>query len=112
MCGWGMRIGAVGPGTHYFDPTAFAAPTVPLKFGTTGRNILRNPGVFNTDLSLFRNFAITERVLLSFRAEAYNFTNSAHFGGVASSFVGNSNFMRINSAYGERQLRLGLRLGF
>ncbi len=106
------KIGAVGPGTYYFDPTAFAAPTVPLKFGTTGRNILRNPGVLNADLSLFRNFAITERVVLSFRAEAYNFTNSAHFGGVASSFVGNSNFMRINSAYGERQLRLGLRLGF
>jgi hypothetical protein len=105
-------LGNVGPGTHYYDPSAFAAPTVPGKFGTSGRNILRNPGVFNTDLSLFRNFAITERFVLSFRAEAYNLANTSHFNGVASSNVTSSSFMQINSSYGERQVRFGLRLAF
>ena len=33
----------------------------------------------NTDLSLFRNFPITERLNLQFRAEAYNLSNTPHF---------------------------------
>ena len=113
-----VRIGAVGPGTNYYDPTAFAAPTVPLKFGTVGRNRLRNPGVWNTNLSIFRNFPIRERATLSFRAEFYNFPNTSHFGsadngsGFASGNVTSSNFLRITSAYGERQVRFGMRLGF
>lgn len=107
-----VRIGDVGPGTRYYDPTAFAAPTVPLKFGTTGRNILRNPGLWNTDLSVFRNFPIKERATLSFRAEFYNFPNTSHFNSVSSGNVTNSNFMRITGAYGERQVRFALRLAF
>lgn len=106
------RPGQVGPGTFYYDPTAFAAPKDPGRFGTTGRNLMRNPGLFNTDLSLFRNFPITERATLSFRAEFFNLPNSPHFGGPASTNVTNPNFMRILSAYGERQIRFGLRLGF
>lgn len=107
-----VRIGDVGPGTRYYDPSAFAAPTDAATFGSTGRNILRNPGAWNTDLSLFRNFPFTERVVLSFRAEAFNLPNTSHFSGVASNNVTNSNFLRITSAYGERQIRFGLRLGF
>ena len=107
-----QRIGAVGPGTWYYDPTAFKAVTDPLRFGTTGRNIMRNPGVWNTDLSIFRNFPIKERASLSFRAEFFNFPNTSHFNGPASTSVTNPNFMRILSSYGERQIRFGLRLGF
>ena len=107
-----QRIGDVGPGTRYYDPSAFAAPTDPRRFGSTGRNIMRNPGLWNTDLSLFRNFPLTERVGLSFRAEFYNLPNTSHFNGPASTNVTNPNFMRILSSYGERQIRLGLRLAF
>jgi hypothetical protein len=105
------RLSQVGPGTYFYDPTAFA-PVTEQRFGTTGRNIMRNPGYWNTDLSIFRNFPIKERANLSFRAEFYNFPNTSHFGGVASGSVTSSNFMRILSAYGERQIRFGLRLGF
>ncbi len=106
------RIGNVGPGTYYYDPTAFTTVNTPLKFGSSGRNILRNPGVWNTDLSVFRNFPIKERVTLSFRTEFYNFPNTSHFGGPSSTSVTSTNFMRILSSYGERQIRFGLRLGF
>jgi hypothetical protein len=106
------RIGQVGPGTYYFDPKAFAAVTDPNRFGTSGRNILRNPGLFNTDLSLFRDVRIGERAKLSFRAEAYNLPNTSHFNGPSSTDVTNGNFMRILTSYGERQIRFGLRLGF
>ena len=70
---------------HYFDPTAFAEPnpsgTLPqnLRYGNTGRNAFRGPGYFNMNLSLARQFKITERIGLQFRADAIHFTNTPHF---------------------------------
>ncbi len=105
------QFSQVGPGTYWLDPTAFK-PISDQRFGTTGRNFMRNPGLWNTDLSVNRHFKITERVGTDFRAEFFNFPNTSHFGGVASADVTNPNFMRILSSSGERQIRLGLRLGF
>ena len=104
------RSGQVGPGTTYYNPLAFAAVTT-VGYGTSGRNILRNPGVWNTDMSLSRNFSFTERVKASFRAEAYNLPNTSHFGGVDSN-VGDTAFMQVNSSYGERNVRVALRISF
>ena len=103
------RIGNAGPGTYYYDPTAFAAVTAANTFGTSGRNILRNPGVWNTDLDITRQFPIKERLKLQFRAEFFNLPNTSHFNGVSSSSVTSGTFMQITSSYGERQMRFGLR---
>ena len=105
------RIGAIGRGSYYYDPTAFAAITG-VRFGSTGRNILRNPGIWNTDLMINRTFKITERVNMDFRSEFYNLPNTSHFGGVSSNSVTSGNFVRILSSSGERQIRFGLRLAF
>jgi hypothetical protein len=102
------RLGNVGPGQLYFDPTAFAQPTG-VRFGTSGRNILRNPGVFNTDLDITRYFQLKERLKLQFRAQFFNVANSSHFGGVSTS-VTSTTFMQITSASGERNIRFGLRM--
>ena len=102
------QLGNVGPGQLYYDPTAFAAVTG-VRFGSSGRNILRNPGVFNTDLDITREFAIKERAKLQFRAQFFNFANTSHFGGVSSSVTSGS-FMQITSASGERNIRFGLRM--
>jgi hypothetical protein len=65
---------------HYFDPSAFrAVPGTEVRFGTTGRNIIRGPGFFNLDASIFRNFNITERVKFQFRMEMFGVTNTPHF---------------------------------
>ncbi len=72
-------LGGHGTGQSYFDPFAFAEVTDP-RFGTAGFNILRGPGAANLDLGLFREFRISERWNLQFRAEAINFTNTPHFG--------------------------------
>ncbi|WP_321476816.1 TonB-dependent receptor [uncultured Paludibaculum sp.] len=111
------RIGAIGAGSTYYNTSAFANVTTAstggvYRFGTAGRNILRNPGVWNTDLMINRTFQITERISTAFRAEFYNLPNTSHFGGVSSGDVTNGNFMRILSSSGERQVRFGLRLGF
>ncbi len=105
------RIGAIGQNSRYYDPSAFKAVT-DVRFGSTGRNILRNPGIWNTNLMINRTFQITERVTTAFRAEFYNLPNTSQFGGVASGDVTNTNFMRILSSGNERQIRFGLRLGF
>jgi TonB dependent receptor len=102
------RIGNTGPGQLYYDTTAFAAVTG-VRFGSSGRNILRNPGVFNTNLGVTRYFDIKERLKLQFRAQFFNVANSSHFGGVSTSVTSGS-FMQITSASGERNIRFGLRM--
>ncbi len=107
----------VGPGQFFYDPTAFA-PITAVRFGNTGRDILRGPGIFNTDLSLFREFPIKERLRLEFRTECYNLTNTPKFSNPSAS-VSSGTFMQITSTLSnstavntERQFRFGLRLTF
>jgi hypothetical protein len=128
---------------YWYDPTAFAqtydpsnpGSCQPGRLGSSGFNNLRGPGVFNWDFSVFREFAITERVHLQFRVESFNFTNTPHFAlpdsslGDANSFdpktgrvIDAGSFMTIQGGDGvtdlaregidERQFRFGLRLSF
>jgi len=72
---------------YWYDPFAFAQTYDPNdpgsclagSLGTSGFYNLRGPGTFNWDFGLFRDFAITERIRLQFRAEAFNFTNTPPF---------------------------------
>ena len=43
--------------------------------GNAGRNSLRGPHAFSSDLSVAKNFAITERYQAQFRFDAYNVFN-------------------------------------
>lgn len=116
-------LGGTGPGQSYFDPTAFA-PVTAARFGNAGLSNLRGPGLVNLDLGLFRTFAVTERLHLQFRAEAFNATNTPHFnnpGTNVSNLVLNSDgsirslggYTEITSARAdERQLRFALRFFF
>ena len=92
-------VGGVGPITgqpacpatdmscHYFDPRAFTGvPTGQARFGTTGRDIIRGPGFFNLDASLFRDFRLTERFKLQLRAEEFSLTNTPHFANPGTSW--------------------------
>ncbi|HYO82548.1 MAG TPA: hypothetical protein VES20_14185, partial [Bryobacteraceae bacterium] len=45
------------------------------QFGTVGRNFIYGPSFWQTDMSFFKNFAITERVRVQFRAESFNILN-------------------------------------
>lgn len=100
-----------GPGQKYFDTTAFAQP-VGARFGTAAWNILRGPVVFQWDFGLFRQFQITEKVNLQFRAESFNFTNTPQWGNPNGN-VNANNFGEISGvAATERQYRFALRLGF
>jgi len=115
--------GGIGPSQSWFDPLAFRAVTG-VRFGNAGLNILRGPGSANLDLSMFRTFRLREKLSLQFRCEAFNSTNTAHFGnpsanvsnmtlnadGTVKSLGG---FTTITSANSDsRQVRFAMRLYF
>jgi hypothetical protein len=69
--------GAVNSATPCFTATQFGTPTSFV--GSLGRNAFRGPGYFNTDLSLRKNFKLSERLGLQIGANAYNVLNHANF---------------------------------
>jgi len=112
------KLGGIGPGQPFYDSAAFAAVTG-ARFGSSGRNILRGPGLVNLDFGLFRNFKLSERWKLQFRSEAFNLTNTPHFSNPSANVSGGG-FMTITSTANtdsnlegqERQIRFSLRLSF
>lgn len=61
--------------TPCLNTSEFAPAGALTGFGTMGRNSLRGPGFFDVDLALMKDIAITERVVFSFGAQAYNVFN-------------------------------------
>jgi hypothetical protein len=60
------------------NPNMFQAPRG-LTFGDAGRNFMNNPHRTNFDMSLLKNFKVTEGSMLEFRAEAFNVFNHTQF---------------------------------
>ncbi|MGB2900018.1 MAG: TonB-dependent receptor [Candidatus Acidiferrum sp.] len=105
------KLGGVGTGQPFYDPTAFA-PVTRVGYGNVGRNTLYGPGSVNMDFSLFRTFKFTERFDVQLRADAANFFNSPHFKNPTGS-RSSGNFLVITGAKDdERQFRLGVRVAF
>jgi hypothetical protein len=107
-------IGDPNSGGHsilkWFNTAAFAQPAAG-SFGTSGRNILRYPGVNNLDLALFKNFGLPSRMKLQFRLESFNALNHTQFSNVDTSLT-SSTFGVVNGARQARINQLGLKLIF
>jgi hypothetical protein len=73
-----------GNGTFvdFLNINAFLAPSAAPQgvYASTRPFTISGPDVWNIDLSLSRNFKIREHDTLTFRAEAFNLTNSVMFG--------------------------------
>ncbi len=81
-------------------------------FGDAGRNILRGPGRFNLDTSLFKDVAVSERVHVQFRGELFNVLNHPQFD-LPNATIGNAQAGIISATLGTpRDIQLGLRLMF
>jgi hypothetical protein len=96
----------------------FTAPpciTGPDCYGNLGFDAIRGPGRNNFDLSLLKNFAMTEKFHMEFRAEAFNAFNHTQFqgnsntGGISTNF-GASDFGQVKNAYDGRQWQFALKL--
>jgi Carboxypeptidase regulatory-like domain len=93
-----------------FNPAAFAQNRAGT-FGNAGRNILRGMFRENLDFGAIKNFAITERHKVQFRAEIFNILNHANLGNPN----GNQSavqFGRITGASAPRVIQLALKYIF
>jgi hypothetical protein len=130
--------GSQFPGHKAFNPSAFTSPpTDPstgavLRQGDLSRNALRGFGEWQWDFAFHRDFSITERLRLQFRAEFFNFLNHPNFGnpdpdfggphfGVATQTLANSlshgnlaagGFSPLYQTGGPRSIQLALKLSF
>jgi hypothetical protein len=103
---------------EWFNPAAFAAPASGT-WGDLGHDVVRGPGRDNWNLSLFKNFVISESrgSSFQFRAETFNTWNHTQFkgdynnGGISTNF-GASNFGAVTSAFDGRTFQLGAKLIF
>jgi hypothetical protein len=73
------KVGRGVFGQAYFDPLAFSQVTT-ARFGNSSRNNLRGPGYTNADASLQRTFHVWERINVAIKLDAFNLTNTPHFG--------------------------------
>ncbi|MGH9661429.1 MAG: TonB-dependent receptor domain-containing protein, partial [Bryobacteraceae bacterium] len=98
---------------RWFDTGAFSQPAQ-WTIGNAGRGLIWGPGQRNFDLTLSKNFTITERIRLQYRAEAYNMTNTKYFAN-PNVTNGAGTFGRVTAVTnqpGNRQLQMALKLYF
>jgi hypothetical protein len=115
-------------GNYWFNPNSFSnarevalnqeATTVnpatllnQFTYGTFGRNSLRGPGAFNTNISLSKIFRIHEKVDLEFRADAFNVFNGVQFSNPDTN-IGDLSFGQISATADPRILQLALHAKF
>jgi hypothetical protein len=70
---------ALGIGGCYVNGSSFLIPNGIGTFGTMGRNIFRDTGFRNVDLSVSKNFKFGERMKAQFRVETFNIFNHPNF---------------------------------
>jgi outer membrane receptor protein involved in Fe transport len=114
------------PGGRYVNPNAFVNAPNGAE-GDSPRNFLRGFDFWQTNLAIQRDFPVTERLKLQFRAEAFNLFNHANFGDIQSDLTSGPQFFGratdtanaqlggLNSLYqegGPRSLQLALKLIF
>lgn len=71
----GKDYGGSNTDLFWFNPNAFAQPGVG-RLGTSGRDIIPGPGFWNFDISVFKNFPITETMKVQCRAEFFDAFNT------------------------------------
>jgi hypothetical protein len=98
---------------RYFNTSAFAQPA-DYTFGNLAPRIgaVRSPGMNNVNVTLSKDFRITERMKVDFRASSFNFLNHPVFSGPNTTF-GDANFGRVfNQSNQSRQSELALKIIF
>jgi hypothetical protein len=105
------------PGAQ-INRAAFTAPPTGT-WGNVGRNALKGPAAYNWDFSIFKDFKLTERQTLQFRAESFNLFNTPQFQNPGANLSAAANFGRSTSTIStpdgfgtNRQNQLALRYTF
>jgi hypothetical protein len=94
---------------------AGAARMFGTPFGNVGRNTFLGDRNENVDLSIFKDFRITERFQLRYRLQMLNAFNHPNFGtpnSIALDNAGTTFFNFQENSGGRRTISMGLRLSF
>src|SRR5216683_3623773 len=97
--------------TKYLNPAAFKLPALG-QFGNLKRGFIRQPGLFNVDFSVAKNWKVRERYGIQFRAEMFNLFNHTNFNGFVSNLNAGSNFGTLNNNRGPRNIQFGVKFNF
>lgn len=97
---------------QWFNAAAYSQPTQPFRNGTAGRNSLRGPHLFNSNVSVAKNLLSSERRSLELRADAFNVFNHTNLGLPSSTIdvSGAGQITYIQTAM--RQMQFGLHFQF
>lgn len=96
---------------EWFNRTAFKVPAT-YTFGNSGKNIMRGPRTVNLDFGAHKEFSVTERATLQFRAEFFNSLNHTNFGQPAYNASGGANLGLITTAKSPRIVQFALKVTF
>ncbi|MGA9885106.1 MAG: carboxypeptidase regulatory-like domain-containing protein [Candidatus Acidiferrales bacterium] len=100
---------------QWLNPASFAINDLPgesvATFGDLQHDGAWGPGRDNWDMSLFKTFAITERLNFQVRVDAFDLWNHTQMNGVDTT-VGDPNFGLTNSAWTPREFQFGAKLAF
>lgn len=118
VAGISIRPGNYDIPSNQLNFDAFTDPT-PGYWGNLGRNVARGPAAFNWDVSLFKNFRLSEHRSVQFRAEAFNLFNTPQFDNAwgiwpfPGLFGVSLNTITTASGFGtNRQIQFALRFDF
>jgi hypothetical protein len=94
----------------WFNKAAFT-PAANNRFGNTSAGFAVGPGLQSYDLSVAKNFTVTERFRLRFQTDFFNAFNVANFTSPDVN-VSDKAFGTLASAYPPRNLQMALKLTF
>jgi hypothetical protein len=103
---------------HWFDPTVFSQPAAGTLAPRGTRNVIYNPGFQSWNIALQKNFHVIpghDNHVLTFRGEAFNFTNHPNWDNVDANPTSGT-FGQVTTKGGtyasNRQLQFSLRYAF
>jgi hypothetical protein len=91
-------------------PNFFTAPCLAC-MGNLGRNTFVGPAYWAADVSVFKNFKLTEALQLQFRAEAFNVLNHTNFQ-IGHNTINDPAFGQAGGTGDPRNLQFALKLIF
>jgi hypothetical protein len=97
-------------GYQYFDPTPYSKAPVGQFGNCPAQGPVRGPGYADVDLSLQKDFHVTERMKFQFRADFLNAFNRVNLNAPTTSLGGSLGL--INSSQDPRNIQLALKFYF
>jgi hypothetical protein len=101
---------------QYLDRSAFAlvpiigASRATARPGNIGYGAIRGPGAWNVDISMAKDFRVTERVAFQLRTDMFNAVNNVNLTGLVTNINTTATFGQLRGTRGQRVVQLNGRI--